>query len=152
VEDYLPAGNALGYNENWQYRHTGGELLLMGATGEPSGYYPMDSNGLAVQSEPPVACVCYVAAGLDVCAPLECGECDGNLGDAEECILPLPMPAPQEEDVVLTFRGRQKPCTRWQRWWCHNIICRRHGGMLDCWRIFRCRWFSIIMCICRGRP
>jgi hypothetical protein len=36
VEDYLPAGNALGYNENWQYRHTGGELLMMGATGEPS--------------------------------------------------------------------------------------------------------------------
>jgi len=48
VEDYLPAGNALGYNENWQYRHTGGELLMMGATGEPSGYYPMDSNGLVI--------------------------------------------------------------------------------------------------------
>jgi hypothetical protein len=28
VEDYLPAGNALGYNGNWRYRHTGGELLL----------------------------------------------------------------------------------------------------------------------------
>jgi hypothetical protein len=28
VEDYLPAGNALGYDQNWQYRHTGGELLL----------------------------------------------------------------------------------------------------------------------------
>jgi len=37
VEDYLPAGNALGYSMNWQYRHTGGELLMMGATGEPSG-------------------------------------------------------------------------------------------------------------------
>jgi len=48
VEDYLPAGNALGYNWNWQYRHTGGELLMMGATGEPSGYYPMDSIGVAV--------------------------------------------------------------------------------------------------------
>jgi len=33
VEDYLPAGNALGYNKNWQYRHTGCELLMMGATG-----------------------------------------------------------------------------------------------------------------------
>jgi hypothetical protein len=52
VEDYLPAGNALGYNENWQYRHTGGELLMMGATGEPSGYYPTDSNGLAVGQTP----------------------------------------------------------------------------------------------------
>jgi hypothetical protein len=49
VEDYLPAGNALGYNGNWQYRHTGGELLMMGATGEPSGYYPMQR----VSDQPP---------------------------------------------------------------------------------------------------
>jgi hypothetical protein len=48
VEDYLPAGNALGYNQNWRYRHSGGELLMMGATGEPSAYYPMDSNGLVI--------------------------------------------------------------------------------------------------------
>jgi YD repeat-containing protein len=60
VEDYLPAGNALGYNGNWQYRHTGGELLMMGATGEPSGYYPMDSNGLAVQNAPAQPCICAV--------------------------------------------------------------------------------------------
>jgi hypothetical protein len=40
VEDYLPAGSALGYNWNWRYRHTGGELLMIGTTGEPSGYYP----------------------------------------------------------------------------------------------------------------
>ena len=55
VEDYLPAGNALGYNQNWRYRHTGGELLMMTASGEPSVYYPMDSNGLAVQREPATA-------------------------------------------------------------------------------------------------
>jgi hypothetical protein len=74
VEDSLPAGNALGYNQNWQYRHTGGELLMMGATGEPSGYYPMDSNGLPVQSELPMVCVCLVALVPMVCAPLEhCG-------------------------------------------------------------------------------
>jgi len=48
VEDYLPAGNALGYNQNWQYRHSGGELLMMTASGEPSAYYPMDSNGLVI--------------------------------------------------------------------------------------------------------
>jgi len=48
VEDYLPAGNALGYNENWRYRYSGGELLMMGATGEPSAYYPIDSNGLVI--------------------------------------------------------------------------------------------------------
>ena len=45
----MPAGNALGYNQNWQYRHSGGELLMMGATGEPSGYYPTDSNGLVIR-------------------------------------------------------------------------------------------------------
>jgi hypothetical protein len=44
VEDYLPAGNALGYNENWQYRYSGGELLMMTASGEPSAYYPMPSS------------------------------------------------------------------------------------------------------------
>jgi len=36
AEDSLPAGNALGYNQNWQYRHTGGELLMRDATGEPT--------------------------------------------------------------------------------------------------------------------
>jgi hypothetical protein len=46
VEDYLSAGNALGYNRNWQYRHTGGELLMMGATGEPRGVLStLDGNG-----------------------------------------------------------------------------------------------------------
>ena len=40
--------NALGYNENWQYRYSGGELLMMTASGEPSAYYPMDSNGLVI--------------------------------------------------------------------------------------------------------
>ena len=41
-----------------QYRHIGGELLMMTASGEPSAYYPMDSNGLAVQNAPPQPCVC----------------------------------------------------------------------------------------------
>ncbi|GBC93032.1 hypothetical protein HRbin15_01517 [bacterium HR15] len=83
VEDYLPAGNALGYNQNWQYRHTGGELLMMGATGEPSGYYPMDSNGLAVQSELPAPCVCPVVGPQApmACPPLGYGGCAGD----EEC-------------------------------------------------------------------
>jgi hypothetical protein len=52
VEDYLPAGNAVGYNENWQYRHSGGELLMMAA----SRYYPMNRNGLAVQNAPVQPC------------------------------------------------------------------------------------------------
>lgn len=60
VEDYLPAGSALGYNQNWQYRYSGGKLLMMGATGEPSGYYPMDSNGLAVQNAPAQPCICAI--------------------------------------------------------------------------------------------
>jgi len=80
VEDYLPAGNTLGYNQNWHYRHTGGELLMMGATGEPSGYYPMDSNGLAVQSALPAPCACPVIAPVSgtVCLPLRYGGCEGG--------------------------------------------------------------------------
>jgi hypothetical protein len=80
VEDYLPAGNALGYNENWQYRHTGGELLMMGATGEPSAYYPMDSNGLAVQNAPAQPCVCpvFMPAQTAACSPLGYGGCEGK--------------------------------------------------------------------------
>jgi hypothetical protein len=105
VEDYLPAGNALGYNENWRYRYSGGELLMMGATGEPSGYYPTDSNGLPVGQTPPVACVCLVALVPDVCAPLGYGECGGGQCeempsiwfpvDRENCWLqipPIPLP------------------------------------------------------------
>jgi hypothetical protein len=91
VEDYLPAGSALGYNENWRYRYSGGELLMMGATGELSRYYPMDSNGLAVQSEPPVACVCYVAASPMVCAPLGYQNCQGETCDETPPVLP-PLP------------------------------------------------------------
>ncbi|GBC93020.1 hypothetical protein HRbin15_01503 [bacterium HR15] len=72
-----PTGNALGYNQNWQYRHTGGELLMMGAAGEPSGYYPMDSNGLAVQSELPAPCMCpVVPVALSPCPPLGYGGCE----------------------------------------------------------------------------
>jgi len=90
VEDYLPAGNALGYNWNWQYRHTGGELLMMGARGEPSGYYPSDAAGLHTQSVP-IACACLAEPqGMVVaCAPLEnCGAtCDialaGGLGNPD---------------------------------------------------------------------
>ncbi len=50
VEDYLPVGNALGYNGNWRFAHTGGTLLMMTQAGEPWGYYPQDSNGLAVRN------------------------------------------------------------------------------------------------------
>ncbi len=154
VEDSLPAGNALGYNQNWQYRHTGGELLMMGATGEPSGYYPMDSNGLPVQSELPMVCVCLVALVPMVCPPLGYGGCDEN-GD-EECV--LAPPSLPEIDYHYDAAGHQgslhyttsRPCNAWQRFWCKWGICR--GRMLDCWQRFRCRWFSVVICLCRGRP
>jgi len=84
VEDYLPAGNALGYNQNWRYRYSGGELLMMTASGEPSAYYPMDSNGLAVQNAPAQPCICAVVAPAQtaVCSLLEhgCGD------DDEDCV------------------------------------------------------------------
>ena len=74
VEDYLDTDSALGYGYNWRYRHTGGELLMMGATGEPSGYYPSDAVGFHTQSVP-TSCECLVVPqALAVCAPLEnCG-------------------------------------------------------------------------------
>ena len=84
VEDYLPAGNALGYNQNWRYRYSGGELLMMTASGKPSAYYPMDSNGLAVQNAPAQPCICavVVSAQTAVCSLLEhgCGD------DDEDCL------------------------------------------------------------------
>jgi hypothetical protein len=72
VEDYLPAGSALGYNQNWQYRYSGGELLMITASSEPSGYYPMDSNGRAVQNAPAQPCACSVIAPTQTaaCPPL----------------------------------------------------------------------------------
>ena len=114
VEDYLPAGNALGYNENWQYWHTGGELLMMTASGEPSGYYPMDGNGLAVQNAPAQPCVCAVVAPAQTaaCSPLGYGGCEGGQCDAipPDALLPpnrnpivAPSPTPPRNDPVITW-------------------------------------------------
>ena len=143
---------------------------MMGATGEPSGYYPTDSNGLAVQNQPPMACVCYLALGLEVCAPLGYGGCESH-HDEEECAGAPYLPL--SDLVSLTHSNAEsgwhdgeiadsfeplrrrfgRPCSRWQRWWCHNITCRRYGGMRNCVRIFYCRFFSIIICTCRrGDP
>ena len=93
----MPAGSALGYNQNWRYRHTGGELLMMTASGEPSAYYPMDSNGLAVQNAPAQPCICAVVAPAQTaaCPPLGYGGCEG--GRCGETPMPpaLPNPLPQ---------------------------------------------------------
>jgi len=53
----------------------------MGATVEPSGYYPMDSNGLAVQNAPaqPRICAVVVPAQTAVCSPLQDEACSGKL-------------------------------------------------------------------------
>ena len=83
----MTVGNALGYNQHWQYRHTGGELLMMTASGEPSAYYPMDSNGLAVQNTP-VACLCVAVARTSVCSPLGYGGC----GEAKSEEVPPSIP------------------------------------------------------------
>jgi len=54
--------------------------LLMGAIGEPSAYYPMDSNGLAVQNAPAQPCVCPVVAPTQTaaCSPLGYNSCSGS--------------------------------------------------------------------------
>jgi len=106
VEDYLPAGSALGYNQNWQYRHSGGALLMMGATGEPSGYYPMDSNGLAVQSALSAPCVCPVIAptALPPCPPLGYGGCEGGRCSVVSEALGIDI------DCILKGRPGNPPC------------------------------------------
>ncbi|MFN4034352.1 MAG: RHS repeat domain-containing protein, partial [Fimbriimonadales bacterium] len=107
VEDYLPAGNALGYDLNWRYAYSGGELLMMGANGEPSGYYPMDSNGMNVGTQPPVACVCVIYLN-SVCAPLVDGSCEGGRCEKMPPNVPLPpngnpsvMPSPSPPQLDL---------------------------------------------------
>ena len=49
---------------------------MMTARGEPSAYYPMGSNGLAVRNAPVQACVCPVVAPTQTtaCPPLGYGE------------------------------------------------------------------------------
>ena len=41
-------------------------LLMMTQGGKPSAYYPTDSNGLAVQNAPALACICAVVAPVSV--------------------------------------------------------------------------------------
>ncbi|GBC94096.1 hypothetical protein HRbin15_02603 [bacterium HR15] len=77
---------------------------MMGAAGEPSGYYPMDSNGLAVQSELPAPCVCPVVQPQApmVCPPLLYSSCV-EVGGFEICfILPGWCEPPKKEPTECT--------------------------------------------------
>jgi len=118
VEDYLPVGNALGYSWNWRFSYSGGELLMMGASGEPSGYYPTDSNGVWVQSELSAPCKCPAVdpQAPMVCPPLGYGGCWGDeclglqLFGSSPCAPPKPRPCNPKE---------RKACEQ---------FCRRLGG------------------------
>ncbi len=102
VEDYLPAGNALGYNTNWQFRYSGGEWVMMGTSGVPAEFYPTDSNGVNVQSvsEP---CACGVApAQVTVCRALGYGGCEGGCEQMPPVLPPSPAP-PRFPQPVLAF-------------------------------------------------
>jgi hypothetical protein len=108
VEDYLDTDSALGYGYNWQYRHSGGELLMMTASGEPSAYYPMDSNGLAVQNAPAQPCVCPVApVSVSVCLPL-LGFATCEISGYEVCLVYSVCPQDKKEKEPV-FRIK-KPC------------------------------------------
>jgi hypothetical protein len=138
VEDYLSAGNALGYNWNWQYRHTGGELLMMGATGEPSGYYPTDSNGLAVGQTLPMACVCQVMAVPMVCLPIGFGSC--TIEGFEVCFI-YPLPECQPKFKI------EGPCTpdEWKK--CREL-CKQKGLPLGGCAYVSVGGINFMVCLC----
>ncbi len=60
---------------------------MMTQAGEPWGYYPQDSNGLAVQSEVPAACVCVVY-WQSLCSPLVDGGCAGGCEETPPVLPP----------------------------------------------------------------
>ncbi len=95
-EDYLPAGSTLGYDQNWQFRYSGREWLMMGANGGTSGYYPTDSNGLNLLNAPSQPCKCSVIepVRIAVCPPLGYGGCDGSGGSCNPPLMPLLPPNP----------------------------------------------------------
>ena len=51
---------------------------MMGASGEPSGYYPMDSSGVMVQSELPAPCACLTPLQTLVCSAAWNDLCSGS--------------------------------------------------------------------------
>ena len=82
---------------------------MMGARGEPSGYYPTDSNGLSVGTTPPVACVCYIFL-QSLCAPILDGGCGGRCEEMPPILPPTPPLPPRPglpdpgfplEDVIM---------------------------------------------------
>jgi len=103
-EDCLPAGSALGYNQNWQFRYSGGELLMMGANGGTSEYYPTDSNGLNLLNAPSAPCKCAVVVPTQtaVCPPLGYGSCRGGQCEEMPPVLP-PSPSPPRRPLSLSF-------------------------------------------------
>ena len=126
VEDYLPAGNALGYNENWQYRHSGGKFLMMTASGEPSAYYPMDSNGLAVQNTPAQPCVCPVApVQTAACSPLGYGGCEG--GECTTSLIAKDLLLCSNQQKPLPKPKKPRPCNPKERKNCDRF-CQSLGG------------------------
>ena len=64
---------------------------MMGSSGEPWGYYPQDSNGLAVQSAlaEPCACPVFAPTNVAVCSPLVdggCGEDNQDGSTLKDCV------------------------------------------------------------------
>lgn len=67
---------------------------MMGASGEPRAYYPHDSNGMNVQSEPSAPCVCAVQPQTPaVCPPLGYGSCQGGRCAEAPSVLPPGVPS-----------------------------------------------------------
>ncbi len=113
---------------------------MMGATGEPSAYYPMDSNGLAVQNAPAQPCVCpvFVPAQTAACPPLGYGGCEGGRREeVSSAVFLMVFGGCLAEE---TGRGHVSRISTVPHWivfpclpWCHGRgPCSSHFGS-SCW-------------------
>lgn len=128
---------------------------MMGSSGEPWGYYPQDSNGLAVQSAlaEPCACPVYMPTQVAVCSPLGDGGCAGERCEEAPNVLP-PVPSHKLLGVRIPIwghycgsghgcRGPIPPCPRpidEVDACCreHDICYGQHDCDTPCWWVLKC--------------
>ncbi len=102
---------------------------MMGSSGEPWGYYPQDSNGLAVQNPPAEPCACpgFAPTNVAVCSPLVDGGC--NSSEPDQCTPFNPSYLSAVSVIICTPPAALTPCNPQQRQVCSRF-CRGKGGVM----------------------